>query len=338
MGLALLGVSSLSLTPRPQGRGFFLRPPPLDNAALRHDLGGMRRLPPLGALEAFVVVAQRRGLRAAAADLNLSPSALSRRVQSLESHLGKRVFDRASGEFRLTEAGEGLFADIVPAFDLLNRALDGAREEGTETLRLGVMPAFAHAWLLPRLARFRARYPAIEVDLDTSPDPMARLATGVDAAIFLAEGPEPGLYSRCLCQQQVLAVCAPELLRRGPPLHGPADLQHHTLLMHRRLPQMVSVWLDRVGAGVEPKRVEYYDSGPLLLEAATLGMGVAVVFDTMVTAHLKDGRLIQALPQRVESPLNYWFFCREPAMATRAVRRFHDWLVEEAAASRPGVV
>ena len=285
-----------------------------------------------------MVVAQRRGLRAAAADLNLSPSALSRRVQALEVHLGRKVFERAGGEFRLTEQGRSLYDEVVTVFDQLNRALDGAREDGTETLRLSSMPAFAHAWLLPRLARFRERYPAIEVDLDTAPNPVQRIGAGVDAAIFLAGGPEQGLYSRCLCQQQVLAVAAPSLLAKGPPLREPSDLANYTLLMHRRLPEMLQVWLDQVGAKIEPKRVEYYDSGPLMLEAATLGLGVAAVFDTMVPAHLNDGRLVQALPQRVDSPLNYWFFCREAAMETRAVRRFHDWLVEEAAASRPGAI
>ena len=295
----------------------------------------MRRLPPLGAIEAFVVVAQRRGLRAAAADLNLSPSALSRRVQALEAHIGRKVFDRSGGEFRLTEPGVSLFEEVVPVFDSLSRALDQARGEGQETLRLGVMPAFANAWLLPRLKGFRERYPNIEVALDTSPAPLSRLAANVDAAILLAERSESGLYSCRLCQQRVLAVCAPQVLEAGPPLARPADLSQHTVLMHRRMPELLDVWLAALGVSERPRHIDYYDSGPLLLEAATLGLGVAVAFDTMVSTHLRDGRLVAPLGEQVESPLNYWFFCREAAMTTRAVRRFHDWLAEETAAAPP---
>ena len=293
----------------------------------------MRRLPPLGALEAFVAVAQRQSLKRAADDLNLSPSALSRRVQALEVHVGRRVFDRVSGEFRLTSAGASLLEDVLPVIDKLTRALDQVRGEGAETLNLGVMPAFANAWLLPRLSRFRARYPTTEVELDTSSAPLTRLPTGLDAAIIVADGPEPGLYSRQLCQQLVIGVSAPVLPTAQPPLRRPEDLAEHTVLIHRRMPELLEVWLGGLGGGVQPKRVEYYDSGPLLLEAATLGLGLAVVFDTMASSHLANGRLIRPFDEHVDSPLNYWFFCREAALTKRPVRRFHDWLFEETAAA-----
>ena len=292
----------------------------------------MRRLPPLGALEAFVAVAQRQSLKLAAEDLNLSPSALSRRVQALEAHVGRRVFDRIGGEFRLTDAGRGLLDQVLPVIDSLTRALDQARGDGDETLNLGVMPAFANAWLLPRLSRFRSRYPTVDVALDTSSAPLSRLPAGLDAAIIVAEQPESGLYSRQLCQQRVIGVCAPELAAGAPPLRGPEDLAHHTVMVHRRMPELLELWLAALPNRVQPKRVEFFDSGPLLLEAATLGLGVAVAFDTMASTHLTSGRLIRPFDEDVDSPLNYWFFCREGALAKRPVRRFHDWLFEETAA------
>src|SRR3712207_1632399 len=114
--LALPGVSFPTLRPRPRARPFFvLRRLPSLWTLLHcgmtlgtHRGALMRRLPPLGALEAFVAVAQRQSLKRAAEDLNLSPSALSRRVQALETHVGRRVFDRVAGEFRLTVAGASL--------------------------------------------------------------------------------------------------------------------------------------------------------------------------------------------------------------------------------------
>jgi LysR family glycine cleavage system transcriptional activator len=291
----------------------------------------MRRLPPLGALEAFVVVAQRRSLRAASTDLNLSPSALSRRIQALESHVGRKVFQRVNGEFRLTGEGETLLEHVTPAFDSLSRALQDLRSEGQETVRIGVMPAFANAWLMPRLSRFKSSQPQIEVVLDTLSRPLSRLGIGVDAAIIIADQPQEGLYSRRLCQQLLLAVCSPSVLGGPAPLRTPEDIEGHTLLVHRAMPEVLDLWLSALEVKARPRRIEYYDSGSLLLEAASLGMGVALVFDTMVPAFLESGRLVRPFDERIDSPLNYWFFCRKAALASRAVRRFHDWLFEETA-------
>ncbi len=292
----------------------------------------MRRLPPLGALEAFVAVAERQSLKQASADLSLSPSALSRRVQALESHVGRKVFDRAGGEFRLTDPGRRLLDEVSPVLETLGRALDTVRAEGAESLSVGVMPAFANAWLLPRLSRFRARHPNMEVALDTAPSPLSRLPTSVDAAIMISGQPEAGLYSRRLCQQRVVAVCSPGLLASGPPLRAPADLAQHTVMVHRRMPELLDVWLEALGVRARPVRVEHYDSGPLLLEAASLGLGVAIAFDTMVPSFLNGGRLVRPFEETIDSPLNYWFFCRQTALGSRPIRRFHDWLFEEASA------
>ncbi|MDB5441569.1 MAG: hypothetical protein JWM33_3996, partial [Caulobacteraceae bacterium] len=289
----------------------------------------MRRLPPLGALEAFVVVAQRRSLRAASVDLNLSPSALSRRVQALESHVGRQVFQRVNGEFRLTREGESLLEHVTPAFDSLSRALENLRSEGEGTVRIGVMPAFANAWLMPRLSRFKSAHPQVEITLDTLSRPLSRLGTGVDAAIIIADQPQEGLYSRRLCQQLLLVVCSPQVLNGPAPLVEPEDIAGHTLLVHRAMPEVLDLWLDAMKVKARPKRIEYYDSGSLLLEAASLGMGVALVFDTMVPAFLDSGRLVRPFDERIDSPLNYWFFCRQAALAGRAMRHFHDWLFEE---------
>jgi LysR family glycine cleavage system transcriptional activator len=314
----------------------------MDIAAAHHKSlrrsGGavMRRLPPLGALEAFVVVAQRGSLKGASADLSLSASALSRRIQSLEVHLGTKVFDRLQGEIRLNAAGESLLREVEPALDELSRVLTQARGDGAEILRMGVTPAFANAWLLPRLSRFKARHPAIDVQLDTAPKTLTRLASGLDATIEVAEHADEVLYSRRLRQQLVLAACSPALRDAGPPIRTPADLQHHTVLLHRRMPELLGVWLSAMDASVHPKRVEYYDSGPLLLEAAVLGLGIAFVFDTMAGPYFESGRLVRPYDEHIESPLNYWFFCRQAALSKRPVRRFHDWLFEETEAQAGG--
>ena len=117
-------------------------------------------------------------------------------------------------------------------------------------------------------------------------------------------------------------------------MRAPADVAGHTLLGHVRMPEMLQAWLDALGVEA-PARVEQYDSGPLLLEAATLGLGVAIVFDTMASGLIEAGRLVRPFDEEVASPLNYWFFCREASLARRPLRRFHDWIFEEVADSMP---
>ena len=292
----------------------------------------MRRLPPLGALEAFVVVAQRGTLKAASTDLHLSISALSRRIQSLESHLGLALFDRRDRVFRLTIEGQTLLDSLVPVFESMIHAFDGVRKDGLEALRIGVLPAFASGWLLPRLARFRAANPRLEVVLDTTPSPLSRLGTGLEAAIVLAERPEEGLYVRPLPTQSLIAVCAPRLTQGPNAIASSADLASHTLLLHRDMPELLDAWLDGLHLRERgPKAVEYYDSGPILLEAAAHGLGVALAFDFMVPEMLASGRLVRPFTDHVQSPLNYFFACRPGALTSRGLKAFHDWLFDELA-------
>lgn len=292
----------------------------------------MRRLPPLGALEAFVVVAQRGTLKAASTDLHLSISALSRRIQSLESHLGLALFDRRDRVFRLTIEGQTLLDSLVPVFESMIQAFDSVRRDGLEALRIGVLPAFASGWLLPRLARFRQAHPRLEVVLDTTPSPLSRLGTGLEAAIVLFDRPEEGLYVRPLPSQSLIAVCAPQLTQGARPIRSPADLCDHTLMVHRDMPELLDAWLDGLDLrDAGPKAVEYYDSGPILLEAAAHGLGVALAFDFMVPQMLASGRLVRPFSDHVQSPLNYFFACRPGAVNGRGLKAFHDWLFDELA-------
>lgn len=294
----------------------------------------MRRLPPLGALEAFVVVARHASVRAAADELALSPSAVSRRVQALEHHLGRKLFDRAGGDFTLNRDGESLLTTVAPAIDRLADAIEQSRSTQSETIRLGVVPAFASHWLLPRLVRFKTRNPGVQLDLDTTLAPRATLTSNLDAAIVLATQADESLYSRKLCQQKIFAVCSPEFLAANP-LREPADVKGHTLLVHRRVAELLDVWLERMGVSGRPAKVEYYDTGFMQLEAAAHGHGVAILLHTMARHMLETGRLVRPFGEDIESPVSYWFFARDAARPTRPLGRFHDWLVEEVEREAP---
>lgn len=240
----------------------------------------MRRLPPMGAIEALVVVAQMRALTAAARDLNLSVSAISRRIQALETYVGVPLFDRLHHEFSVTPHGERLVENATPLVDALIEVLADLRNDGVNRLRIGVPPSFAAAWLLPRLARFRTDYPDIDLSFDSAGTPLPRLGAGLDAAIVFGETVASDLHSRVLKPQTAFGVCAPGLLVSGAT---PATaLAAHTVLLHSSLPKVLPCWLQAVGlAGQTPRRVDYFDSGPMLIAAAESGLGIALTLDQL---------------------------------------------------------
>lgn len=288
----------------------------------------MRRLPPLGAIEAFVAVARTHSVKAAAAELALSPPALSRRVQTLERFVGRPLFDRRHQATVPNADGEKLLSQIAPVLDQLSDAVE-AMTSGTEVLRLrlGILPLFASQRLFPRLGELRQAHPELHLDIDTAGQNIARLGEGLDAAIALAREIEPSLYAKRLDRNRVYPIGARSLVEGPDPIATPADLQRVTVLLHRDMPDTFAAWRHAAGVDdVEPLAVDQFDSGALMLEAAAQGLGVAFMHEShFLDAH--DPRLVRLFGIEVESPYSYWFVCRPRALRTKPVRMFHDWLI-----------
>ena len=288
----------------------------------------MRRLPPLGAIEAFVQVARLGSVKAAAEELALSAPALSRRVQSLERFIGKPLFARRHQAMALNEDGERLLAGLSPVLDALSDAVE-AMTSGTEVLRLrlGILPLFASQRLFPHLGELRAAHPELHLDVDTAGHFLSRLGDGLDAAIVLARDIDPTLYSRRLDRNRVYAIGARSLLDGPAPATRPEQLATMTALVHRDMPDTFTAWRAATGLGeVEPLATDLFDSGALMLEAAAQGLGVAFMHEShLADAH--DERLARRFDVEVESPYSYWFVCRPRALQLRPVRLFHDWLI-----------
>jgi LysR family transcriptional regulator, glycine cleavage system transcriptional activator len=295
----------------------------------------MKRLPPLTGLEAFVQVARLGSIKAAAEALALSSPALTRRVQALERHVGRPLFDRDHQALHLNPDGERLLAAIAPALDRLGLAMEeAAGQQELMRLRLGTMPLFASTRLIQGLGRLRVRHPELHVDIDTAPYVLARLNEGLDAAIVLAKEIDPALYSVKLGQNRAVAIASRTLAEGPQGLREPADLARTTVLLHRDLPDSFDSWRRAVGLPrLEPAAVDHFDSGPLILEAAAEGLGVAFMLDSHLAA-ARDERLV-ALFDPTPSPYAYWFACRRAALGHRPVKLFHDWLLEELGEAGP---
>ena len=290
----------------------------------------MRRLPPLTAIEAFVQVARTGSVKAAAEALALSSPALSRRLQSLERHVGHPLFDRGHQSVRLNPAGERLLADVGPSIDALALAMERASGAADLVrLRLSVLPLFASQRLIPHLAELRAAHPELHIDIETAGHGIARLDEGVDAAIVIATEVDPAFHARRIDVNYVVAIGA-----RGLGLTRPADLARATVFLHRDLPDTIDYWREAVGLpDLQPAAIDFFDSGQLMLEAAAEGLGVAIMLESHLHgAH--DPRLEPLFGMRTATPYSYWFVCRRNAMMRRPVRLFHDWLFESVGSDR----
>ena len=286
----------------------------------------MLRLPPLGALQAFVQVARQGSLKAAADALALSSPALTRRIQALEHFVGSSLFERQHNALLLNMRGQRLLDEVGPHLDALSQALEHATGpmKGMQ-IKIAVPSLFASQCLVPILPSLRDRHPALQVELETGGNRLNRLNEGVDAAIVIASQVDPKLYSRFIERGKVVAVGSEGL---KATLRQPSDLTQVPVLLHRDMAMNFDAWRKSIGMpDLEPSAVTYFDAGQLILDAAAEGLGVALMLDHHLD-NSHDGRLVQVFDQTVESPYSYWFACLPSALERRPVRAFHDWLFD----------
>ncbi|MFQ5959105.1 MAG: transcriptional regulator GcvA [Alphaproteobacteria bacterium] len=291
-----------------------------------------RRLPPLNALRAFEAAARHLSFSRAADELNVTHAAVSHQIKALEEHLGVKLFRRLTRAVRLTDAGQALLPVLRDAFDAIAVTSDRLRAaDATGPLNVGATPAFASRWLVPRLARFYAAHPEIEIRLCPSMELVDFTRDDIDLAVRFGRGGWPGLDAELLMCLDMFPVCSPAL-RDGPkPLREPADLAHHTLL-HEDLREDWQRWL--VAAGIDSvdwTRGPTFNETDLLLQAAVEGIGVAVAHSALVANDLARGRLVRPFEETLTTDAGFYVVFPEAAADRPKIKAFRDWLFAEAA-------
>ena len=310
-------------------------------------VGARRRVPPLHAVRAFDVAARLGSFKSAAAELGVTPAAISQQVKALEARLGTALFERLHRQLRLTRVGER-FADVTGrAFTMIDDALDDMAEEGlidgAATLTVTVAPSFGSKWLAGRLYRFQTAHPSIELRIRAEgslSDPAADRS--VDIALRYGTGP----YALALSSTQlwpngtIAAVCSPQL---ASGLRCVDDLLSQTLLRTaapegatEAQPAGWTAWLAAAGIGKAPARgalarAPLLSTTQLALEAAAAGRGVALAPSILVREDLKSGRLVEPFSSRVPDPFSYWLLFRRDRADESRIRAFSRWIAEEVA-------
>ncbi|MDJ0935034.1 MAG: transcriptional regulator GcvA [Kiloniellales bacterium] len=297
------------------------------------------RLPSLNALRAFEAVARHLNLTRAAEELHVTPAAVSHQIKALEEDLGVPLLRRVRREFFLTDAAQAGLPALREAFDLLGDAVERMRSELPDRLlTISVLPSFAVSWLVPRLSRFKAQHPEIDVRLDTNDRVVDLRREGIDLGIRFGAGDYPGLEVDRLLDEEIFPVCSPSLLEGPQPLKTPEDLRHHSLLHVDWTPFMKetgdwNLWLMAAGLDevVDVSRGPRFSHTNLALQAAVHGQGVVIGSQALAADDLAAGRLVRPFGMSVQ--LNFCYFVvTTPATARLPkVAAFKDWLLREAA-------
>jgi LysR family glycine cleavage system transcriptional activator len=304
--------------------------------ALGPDATARDGLPRLDLLRSFAVAARTLSFTQAAQQLALTQSAVSRQIQQMEEGLGVALFERRHRALALTPAGETMARAVNDCLERLRDATASVRSsQRTRQVAVTTTPGFASLWLIPRLARFSADHPQVDVLVSATNDLVNLERSHIDVAVrFCDIGQGRGTP---LFEETVLPVCAPRLLQDAKrPLRTPADLAQHTLLVmegHHGMPPMAdwAPWLAlmRLGnlRGTNTLRFSNYNDA---VAAALAGQGVAIGRLPLVASLLRDGQLVTPFGGSGHSQRGY-FVAAAPQAATNAdAQDFIAWLHAEA--------
>lgn len=295
--------------------------------------------PPLAALRTFEVAARHLSFTKAAAELHVTQGAVSQQIKQLEANLGFALFNRGARGLSLTEKGEALAETAHSVFRRLFDKVEELQQPGDGgILTVSASPSLAVKWLIPRLGRFHALHPDIDVRIKPSGlriDVEAEAGT-IDMAIRFGQGPFPGLDATVIMHETVFAVCSPDLLTKGLPLRRPSDLENHTLLHSESTRMEVNsmanweVWLGILGVpGVDPGQGPSFPNSYMLIQAAIHGQGVALTWATLADDDLRAGRLVRLFDRSIEGSMAYFVLTTKAAAGKPKVAAFRDWLVAE---------
>lgn len=299
-----------------------------------------------GHLRAFEAVARNLNFRAAAEELSLTQSAVSRQIQALEDEIGVALFLRHTRAVDLTGAGASLLAAVVPSLERLDGTVRHIRQNaGRRHVAITTWASFASMWLIPRLEEFQDMHPDIDIRIDTSDGLVDLDMSDADLALRYTTPSRVASHGVRMFGEQLAPVASPWLLKGGKTLTGVADLARFTLIeagdVRNRNFEILAWqrWFDTYQKGsqgrVEPKRWMYFDYAYQMVQAAIAGQGVVLARMPLISEALASGDLIEVLPgMRIDSPLAYWQVTGPRAAKRPEVVAFCAWLQAQAAMTR----
>ncbi len=309
------------------------------------------RLPPLNSLKAFEATARNLSVKRAAIELNVTSAAVSHQIRALEEYLGVQLFRRYNRALELTDVAKAALPKLGEGFDCMAQAVTILRsEQGGGALTVSSAPSFASRWLMPRLHRFIAAHPEIDVrisarmrrvSVDGKGDVAERATLEAwladsDVAILYGRGHVSGLLIERLLDLSITPICSPKLLAGDNPLRSGEDLRRH-LLLHDDTGELYDnepfwgLWLREAGIkGVDANKGPHFSHAVLAFEAAIDAVGILASMPVLAAEDIATGKLIMPFDFSVKLPDGYYMACGEHADERPAVAAFRAWMREEA--------
>ncbi|BAI74340.1 transcriptional regulator (plasmid) [Azospirillum sp. B510] len=293
-----------------------------------------RFLPSLALLSAFEAAARTGSITAAARELSLTQSAVSRQIKALEELLEVELFHRERQTIRLTAGGEYYVREVRDALRRISTASLNLRANPFGgTLSIAVLPAFGARWLAPRLPGFLAGNPGITINLVTRMAPFDFRLDPVDAAIHCGKPDWPGGEMALLRRETVSPVCSPALRDRFA-FRQPAELRLAPLLHLTGRPDAWERWLDRHDSPADGVHGMLFDQFATAIRAAVAGLGIALPPLFLIGEELRSGQLVPALDLPMESGNAYYLVWPAERAGYPPLAAFRDWILAETAECR----
>ncbi|MBW4985202.1 LysR family transcriptional regulator [Mameliella sp. CS4] len=289
----------------------------------------MRRLPPLHALRAFEAAARHLHFARAAAELHLTPTAISHQIRQLEETLGVRLFHRYPRPIRLSAEGAALYPVLRESFDRMSSAIAGiSQPDRDRPLTVSVTVAFASLWLMRRLPTLRSQT-GLTLQVEADNRPVGLSGSDVDFAVRYAAQAEPEDQWLPLFEDSLIPLCAPDLLRRTS-VNDDAGILRLPLIQYRwncgaEASPSWQRWSCVAGlGGVKPEVTQHFSEEINAIDSALAGQGVVLASSVLAGAAVAEGHLVRL--SKTELPgRTFWAVSRGDHPRFADVAQFASW-------------
>jgi LysR family glycine cleavage system transcriptional activator len=279
----------------------------------------------------FEASARNLSFSGASEELFVTPSAVSHQVKTLENFLGVELFHRSNRKVTLTPQGEQYLTSVKHAFDEIEMATQRLSvTQGASVVQISVAPNFLIRWLMPRMSRFRALFPDVELQINASMGLLDFNRTSTDMAVYYGNGEWDDIEVEFLRKVMLVPVCGPGLLQTGPPLEKPSDLANHTLIYVSKRTWEWDNWLKKAGVEfITPKGSMQLSSSQLTTAAAQENLGVALADQTLISREIESGKLVVPFDIPLDTKKAFYLVYRKHRPLTKGMEAFRNWLMDE---------
>jgi LysR family glycine cleavage system transcriptional activator len=292
----------------------------------------MAQSPPLQAVKVFEAVARHGNLTRAAAELNMTQSAVSYQIKVIERFAGTALFERLARGVTLTAEGARIFPIVQQGLRDIGTAFRSLRDEHENLLVISTMQTIASSWLAPRLGTLQMAHPELAVRLEISTELVDFAGDSVDVAIRSGKGNWPGVTSHHLLDQVFVCVASPAYLAREGRPSKPEDILDHVLIAPTD--DWWQLWLSAAGfkGPVEIRRPGVDVETQQMTTRMTLaGQGISLATPAFIQQELAQGQLVQLFDIEASSGLSYYIAYATARASSRKIRIFRDWALAQVA-------